>query len=595
MNRKLHNLFFLQLLNISSYTNVDKCINEMDKVDINSVRVVLLQTEQHRIQIRDFGELLINRVLRHRKVHVEEKFLNDSATKWTGLGPVKSHLVVAWNEQALNRFLDINHEIVVPKARQFYKIFFVEDVPISSKTFVRFWQDFGVLDVCFCERGTHYVFWPFIDNVDGTWGSLTTHTSANRDNFNGFPLKICMFSRPPTATVEIPKLLKFNPIYANLPPDVIVGLDGLIIQTMAENLNFRIDMVGGLGPENFGWVMSNGTVTGTLGTIANRQAHISTNGRFIMNYGTTEIEFTIPYETDAICAIVPKSKRVPQWVMIFICFDDLTWVAVYFVFVVCTVLWYFSEPTKECMLAVWEMYCIFRGIPVKIVPTIGQMFFLVWCMLFSIIILSLIQGSYFKAFTTPTFYKEIDTLEELDATNFPIASNFYRFDNDGSELIARLKKKRIKSQPQLFDAAAYSQNLAKLERKRDLESFVKTHYLDEDGTPLLHIVNECFTSYFISYIVPRGSALLHIFDKVIVKFVESGLTSKWYRDIEDSMLLERLINLNKNKTLWAPFNLRDLQGAFFVWMIMSLFTVLVFFSEVLLPKKYLSAFFSANK
>jgi hypothetical protein len=595
MNRKLHNLLFLQLLRFSSYTNVDKCLDELNEGESNSVRVVLLQTEQHRIETRDFAEILINRVQRHRKLQVEQKFLNDSATKWTGLGSIRTHLVVAWNEQALNRFLDVNYEIVVPKARHFYKIFFVEDVPISRRTFVRFWQDFGVLDVCFCERGTHYVFWPLIGNADGTWGSLTTHDSPDRDNFNGFPLKICMFSRPPTATIEIPKLLKFNPIYANLPPDAVVGLDGLIIRTMAEDLNFRIDMVGGLGPENFGWVMGNGTITGTLGTVANRQAHISTNGRFVMNYGTREVEFTVPYDTDAMCAIVPKSKRVPQWVMIFTCFDTLTWCAIYVVFAVCTVLWYFSEPRKEWMVVAWEMYCIFRGIPVKMVPTIGQMFFLFWCMVFSIIILSLIQGSFFKAFTTPTYFKEIDTLEELDATNYPIASNFYRFDSDGSELMARLKKKRVKSQPQLFDATAYSRNLAKVERKRDLESYVKTHYLDEDGTPLLHIVNECFTSYFISYIVPRGSALLHIFDRVILKFVESGLTTKWYRDIEDSMLLERLIKLNKNKTLWAPFSLRDLQGAFSVWIIMSLFTMLVFFCEVLLRSKCLSAFSCANK
>ncbi|XP_044270049.1 uncharacterized protein LOC123014832 [Tribolium madens] len=55
---------------------------------------------------------------------------------------------------------------------------------------------------------------------------------------------------------------------------------------------------------------------------------------------------------------------------------------------------------------------------------------------------------------------------------------------------------------------------------------IGANYLDQDGTPLLHMTKECLATYFISYIVPKGSSLLNTFNKVILRLVESGLTWK---------------------------------------------------------------------
>ncbi|XP_063924686.1 uncharacterized protein LOC135138639 [Zophobas morio] len=366
----------------------------------------------------------------------------------------------------------------------------------------------------------------------------------------------------------MPKLLNFDPSYAHLgrTKPTVHGLDGFILKTIAEYVNFSIDLVGGFGEENFGFGLPNGTITGSLGVIANGEAQISANGRFIMDYDTTAIEFTVPYDTDKMCPVVPKSKMIPNWLNSFHCFTTRTWLALYSTFCICIVLWYFIGPTRKHLQVWWEMYAIFRGIPVKIRPTLAQGFFLFWCMAFSVIILTLVQASFFNFFTHPLFYQEIDTLEELDQSNLPIATNFYQFDSDGSELMANLKKKRIRYLSNFMSVVAYNRNLALLERKRDVDSIIKTQYLSPDGTPLLHVVNECFTSYFISYIVPRGSALLNIFDVILLRLVESGLTSKWYQDVEYSITTEELMNLNHRKKLWRAFNLFDLQAAFFLWV-----------------------------
>lgn len=566
-------LLFHQLLN----NTVNKCLDEIDEIEDKSVRLVLLQdsdSDAHTSDLYDFTNTVTNRI--RTTIQIERKFLNSRTTP--NFGTIKTHVVLTWDESSLSRFLETNPEIVVPLACHTFKIFFLGEVPISERILSKFWINFGVLNACFCQRGQHFAYSPFTRN-EHEWGTIDTHAHINLKNLNKFPLKISMFERFPTSIVQVPELLKVNPVYKS---SELVGLDGTLLLTLSSFLNFDFEFVGGLGKENFGWVLPNGTITGSLGLVAGNQVHISTNGRFLTNYRTTSIEFTVPYDSDQMCVVVPKSKKVPQWLMVFYSFSALSWVCIYSVYFICTIIWYFMGPTRRYHRVFWEMFSIIHGIPIRINPKLGQSFFLLGCMVFNIIILGLVQGSFFKSFTTPTFYHEIDTLEDLDKSGLPIGTNFYSFDSDGSKLMANLKKKKIRSVPHLMDSVAYQRNVAKLERKHDIDSFIKTHYLDQNGTPLLHIVNECLTSYFISLIVPKGSAFLDIFNEVISRLVEAGLTLKWYQDVEYTETLIRLMKLNKNKKLWEPFNLYALQGAFFVWTLGIILSSFVFLGEKLI-------------
>ncbi|EFA05247.1 hypothetical protein TcasGA2_TC015398 [Tribolium castaneum] len=543
-----------QLLLLLLNNTINNCLEELDQISDKSVRLVLLQTVND-VTLSDHLDVITNRIGGTNSLQIEKKNLNDSGTT-PDFGTTTTHVIVTRDASTLDLFLDTRPEIVVPLARHSYKIFFTWT---SGTTAIlrRFWADFGVLDVCFCGGGG------------------TTCGGTNQRDLHRLPLKIAMFVRFPTVMTVVPELLRANPIYKS---SGLVGLDGCLLSTLAGFLNFDFTTVGDMGHEDFGWVLPNGTVTGSLGQVAGNRAQIGTNGRFITNYGTTDIEFTVPYDSDKICVLVPKSQKVPQWLMVFTCFNAIAWACIYGTLVVCTIVWY--RARGECRVF-WEMFSVIHGIPVKIVPTVGQSIFLFFCMVFNVIILSLVQGSFFKSFTTPTYFREIDTLEELDRSGLPIASNFYSFDGVGSKTIANLKRRKVPSVPHIMDAVAYKRNVAKLERKRDIEAFIKTHYLDKDGTPLLHIVNECLTSYFISYIVPKGSALLAIFDHVILRIVESGLTLKWYQDVEYTEMLVKLQHLNQKKNLWEPFSLYSLQGAFFLWVLGTLLSVLGFLGEVL--------------
>ena len=585
-------LFFLQFLQVTA--NFENCLDKIDEpYKSESVRIIILNDDKYKQEILNFAENIIKYINKSgmRKLHIELKFINDEPSDPSSFSSVGTHLVITWNAQTLHQFLNYNPKVVIPLARHVYKFFLVKFAPKWKTLLSRLWLDFGVLDVCFCNHGKHDAYSLFPINDKRIHSLTETHVTKRARNFNQYPLKVSMFIRNFTSILEMPKLLNFDPSYAHLgrTKPTVHGLDGFILKTIAEYVNFSIDLVGGFGEENFGFGLPNGTITGSLGVIANGEAQISANGRFIMDYDTTAIEFTVPYDTDKMCPVVPKSKMIPNWLNSFHCFTTRTWLALYSTFCICILLWYLVGPTRKHLQVWWEMYAIFRGIPVKIRPTLAQGFFLFWCMAFSVIILTLVQASFFNFFTHPLFYQEIDTLEELDQSNLPIATNFYQFDSDGSELMANLKKKRVRYLSNFMSVVAYNRNLALLERKRDVDSIIKTQYLSADGTPLLHVVNECFTSYFISYIVPRGSALLNIFDVILLRLVESGLTSKWYQDVEYSITTEELMNLNHRKKLWRAFNLFDLQAAFFLWVVGVNYATLTLFCELFFSKKCMFA------
>jgi hypothetical protein len=109
------------------------------------------------------------------------------------------------------------------------------------------------------------------------------------------------------------------------------------------------------------------------------------------------------------------------------------------------------------------------------------------------------------------------------------------------------------------------------------EFLIKTRYIDDHG---LHIVNECLSTFLVASIVPKGSAFLTVFNNIITRVVESGLTLKWNEDIINSMIIEKGMSLGKKKTRVRAFCLQDVQGAFFVIILGYGCSMLVFLCEV---------------
>ncbi|RZB73478.1 SBP bac 3 domain containing protein [Asbolus verrucosus] len=565
------------------------------------MRVITLQERDPKTDLTlaaDFVIRILSKDL-NKLITIEEKILenscnfSDCAANMTRSDPIEfskfpiqkimtdsfeGHLIIVRTEEVLLQFLEENHRIILSSPRDSYGIVFVE--PSAAKILATFWHEYRVANIIAqdCFSGDTYMYLCF---NGGTLRVLHNYSRiAHLMNFNQYKLKVSMHARRPTAITKFPKSLRNNPIYKNLEPlKDFVGLDGSLLRAIAEHLNLQVELIPLNDGVRFGKVLRNGTVTGTLGDVVYSRAQISTNGRFLMDYGTKGVEFTVPYSSDQICIVVPKACKVPEFIALLHCFSLSSWLAIISFFMSSNIVWYLMGTRRNSL---WEMYAIFHGIPVRILPTVPQALFLMSCMGFSIIVLGLVQGSFFKAFTKPTYYKDINTLEELDSSGLPMAPTFFNFATDNSTVMSNLNKRRSSQIiGDIFDMIAHQRNVTSVVRKRDNWFRLKTSYLDKDSKSLLHLVDECFATFFVSFIVSKDLILLPTINNVITRLFESGLTLKWYSDVQFSIYLEKLMAKGKKKELMRPFSLKDIRAAFSVWILGLFLATLTFSFEIM--------------
>lgn len=506
-------------------------------------------------------------------------------------------VIVIHNLQVLFKFLEQNDvSEIIPEPRATYVVVLtstdcttlIKEVHQDLKLF---WIRYNIANLfafsSFCNW--IYVYHPF-KKTEISWGTTQKYsleeTNSNSmlvtnsfRNLNGYPLRISIFNRVPTALKEVPSYMWNNPSYGSSKIDNFGGMEGTLLRELSEYLNFK-PVIDESHPTH-GKVLSNGTVTGTLNQIIHRKVDFSANDWFLQDYHTNQIELTVPYSSDRICPVVPKAFKVPQWKTFFLIFDLTSWVLFLFMWLCCIYVWLVFNPVRNTSSAIFEICGILFGYPLRLVPLPNQYLFLGSCMILNLIIMGIIQGSVFTDFTTKIYHKDINTLEELDNSNLKIASSISLLDDDNSEVIRRLKTKQIENYDDSLRDVACKRTIAVLGRKQDMEYLLNSRFIAEDGSPLLHISNECLQSFLLVSLFPKGSPFLVSFNHVITKLFEAGLVKKWYDDV---MVVGTLIHQMKNFAKRTPSNnilsLKDVQLGFYLLFVGYVGSFIAFLTEI---------------
>ncbi|XP_030747004.1 uncharacterized protein LOC115875633 [Sitophilus oryzae] len=204
----------------------------------------------------------------------------------------------------------------------------------AQRILVLLWKKFSIISVViqipYSSELSDFVFIyrPFIPTDHG-YGQVHIYKYADVVNyphilFNqvtnlyGYPLRISLFERYPTSLKNIPWFMRNSRKYRNIQnTSKMFGVDGLTISELSIRMNFSISLYYGPNSDSFGNVQSNGTITGTFAETIKRNIDLQANLRYLTIYGTNNYEFTLFYDSDQICVVVPKAGRVPKWLMTF--------------------------------------------------------------------------------------------------------------------------------------------------------------------------------------------------------------------------------------------------------------------------------------
>ncbi|GLV40572.1 Ionotropic receptor 10a [Carabus blaptoides fortunei] len=520
--------------------------------------------------------------------------------------------IIVWDVEDLLAFVAKKFKKLFPNPRGIYMVTFIssQNVPFYMwQNALRWiWLDFGVLNIvfhlpCSCKRTNLYMLDPFARN--GTsWGMVRVfniddaeandeHYRNTLHNLNGYRLRVSIFNRTPTNMPYVPPNLQDNRLYKNLTYSKgYVGLDGLMMGTLAERINFNPLIY--TDETDYGFAF-NGTYYGSFGLVAYRKVDISFNTRFVDGFGSEVVEYLTPVINDKFCLVVPKASRIPQALSLFRCFDLNSWLLILFTYIVASMYWYAVQRadftrshvnrTKNIVDTFLDIFCLFISVPIRLASTTNHRMFLFVCMVFNIIIIGSFQGQLITSFSKHSYYSDIDTLEEFEKSGLlietPTNATVNIFDVDNTTLMRQLTKRVVVgNRENLIKIIVEGDKIAMFERRADALLRINIY----DGEDKVHIVSECPRSLYFTYIVPRGSPYTHVFNILITIIRESGLVNKWSKDITYSLVLTARMNRTpvyfNNK-----FTLDNLQIPFYFLIIGHVIGILVFIGELYSAKR----------
>ncbi|GFG31020.1 hypothetical protein Cfor_05045 [Coptotermes formosanus] len=408
-------------------------------------------------------------------------------------------------------------------------------------------------------------------------GAIDRYFLKGVSNLRGYSLHVSMFPSPITAIEEVVNNTEYN------SSSKYRGRDGLVLKELAKHMNFTPNMVR--PDSNNSFEFSDGSLTGPLKYIANGDVDIAMNSVFMKVFHSVDIEYVTPVtHFGKICVLVPRAPKIPVWMLLFRCLSVTLWTTLIGTYIVSTICWHMltkrsfirqSHRDVHWATSLTDVLNIFMPTCFAKIFSLrnqSERIFVASCMFSSIVITSAWQGALFDRLKNPIYYKDIDTLEELDESGLPIFTMeeilYDIFDRIDTPTTRQLSKRfRVTNFPHSFDLIqqlADHRNFALLLSLIEIETLLDTYPIN---THLLHCVQECPMIYFSSYMVPRGSSYLKDINTIVGRLFEGGLIRKWYYDaIYETCLPIRLRSANRGIGDFKQkrFSLNDLLIAFMV-------------------------------
>lgn len=577
--------------------------------------IVLTETNEHNNPLSEYSATLLEGIHKNELIPVTELIITaDTCTRNLSFLKSKLFLLLSMHEEVVYRVFqsaktciphwDTSAHFMIVILHDFLHDNETKEEALALSILKHLWMKERTLNAFIVTRPSQFIHemhktnnstkvWaynPFELNTQNSRGHIyqfeydhalfNEHRDNRLRNVHGYPLHVSMFTQYPTA-------IPVNSVENNSTR--YEGMDGNMLYITAAYFNFSLRLYSSYDTNTYGTVLDNGSIIGSLADIVYGRTDISFNSRFIMWYGTDDVDFSIPVTSDKLCIITPKSKQIPKWKNMLVCYKTEVWLSLFMVYFVCATFFHFlhkyhlQNQSAGCLPAL-DMFRVFVLSSVNRSPRIlTQRLLFVSCLLFSLVILSTFQGLLVTNITSPNYRPDIHTLDELYESNLQILTESIStkelFKN--TETVISRKIKFYKgSQAEMIRKVLRSE-AAMTERESSIR-FLAIKYALPNGEVQMHMVEECPSYYYLAYMVPKHSPYLNGFNSFFRKVLEPGLTQKWYWDsIDIKTRLSHGKSQLQPKTL-KLFSLSDLQLAFYILAAGLLLSVLAFVAEVAL-------------
>ncbi|EDW50993.1 uncharacterized protein LOC6619535 [Drosophila sechellia] len=412
----------------------------------------------------------------------------------------------------------------------------------------------------------------------------------------------------------------FDSVYSSVIGDgenkvlSVTGADAKLATTVARQLNFTADY---LWPDDefFGGRLANGEYSGGVGRAHRGEVDIIFAGFFVKDYLTTHIQFSAAVYMDELCLYVKKAQRIPQSILplfavhtdVWLCFllvgllGALVWLILRAVnLILCieripdgsraTRISYFGAA-RRIFIDTWVVWV--RVNVGRFPPFHSERIFVASLCLVSVIFGALLESSLATVYIRPLYYRDANTLRELDESGQPIYIKHPAFKDDlfyghDSEVYRRLDAKMMlvaEGEERLIEMVSKRGGFAGVTRSASLQLSDIRYVM----TKKVHKIPECPKNYHVAYVLPRPSPYLEEVNRIVLRLVAGGVVGLWTGEAKErakwsiQRFPEYLAELDVGR--WKVLTLSDVQLAFYALTIGCLLSAIVCMAEILLGRK----------
>lgn len=499
---------------------------------------------------------------------------------------------------------------------------------LSRDIFQTIWKTYSVYRMVFISTQDNFRclsrYLPFEKNRQNEYGvvskiCLTNLTNnielyTNFENLNGYPIRVIVF-RSLMMNITFNKDTRTYE-YKGLDADAMVLLEKLM------GTQFRIKVLS----TNFTKTNWQDPFHCSLQYIEDNDVEIIITSFFVHQYHEyRRYEFTASVYEDKLCLIAPTAGFIPKSYMPIMPFASDLWTALAIYNVLVSVLWflikYYSGSFRRqetVLLPLTRMEFVLSrrsNLPPRIHPyiascfdlvetscyplkengggpssTMSQRVFLFGTLFFGLIIVDLYQSYLVFGLSNPFHYPELNTLEDVANSNLTIITKYYNMKEhtfmENTTLNKKLRSKTevITSDKPTNDLVAFDKVIA-MNRYASVKLNDLSKYYDADGNELLHLVEECPTTYLLSYVMSLYSPYRERINGLLLRMQQAGLVSLWYENMAyPSYIIEQKRKVDKSERK-IQLNMEHYFLTFIGLSIGLFFCTVIFLAELYFAKK----------
>lgn len=300
--------------------------------------------------------------------------------------------------------------------------------------------------------------------------------------------------------------------------------------------------------------------------------------------------------TGAVTWFVPRERAIPRWQSLIKIFTPGFWLVVFLAYAFGSIIFWILGNTHPGE----KETASFRNIILIFMNTLGmmvsesvakkpkhirsQIFFFLW-FLHCMQINNAYQSSLIGFLTNPGLLPRINDLDDLleSGLELGIQTGMEEYFSDASDprnkrILKSYTECKDKNIDLCLNRMAYEGDLAVLGGRVGLEFLAHTKYR-KDGKPLFVPFNDNVQQGHMVIYLRKGSILLERINSIVLRLQNAGIIDKWVQDIrrkfgkhfDDALLEDEFFVLT----------LAHLEGAFYLLLLGMLFSITVWFVEII--------------